>query len=80
MPKRIQAPKDKYKRELIARINYNCDIRGITREHLQIYVRCSRATLCRRISDPGTFTLDELIRLADKLNIPIWELLKPDDK
>lgn len=79
MPKRLSLPDDKYKRNLVARIEYHCTIRGITREHQRIIVRCSPATMCRRLSDPGTFTLDELIRLANELKIPVWELLKPHD-
>ena len=80
MPRIGRDSNEKYKRLLIAKINYYCDVRGVTKEHQRVIVRCSTSTLCRRFKNPGTFTLDELIRLANKLNIPIWELLKPNDK
>lgn len=79
MPKQISLPKDKYKRSLVAKIEYHSTIKGMTREHQRIIVRCSSATLCKRLNDPGTFTLDELIRLANEFKIPVWELLKPND-
>ncbi len=79
MPKRIPKPHDVYKRNVLANINYHCTIRGIDKEHQRLIVQCSMPTLNRRLKDPGEFTLNELIRLADKFKIPVWELLKPID-
>lgn len=34
----------------------------------------SRATLCRRLANPGDFTIDELLDLCRKYHVPIDEL------
>ncbi len=78
MPKRIARPKDKYKRFIISRLEYECDVRGITIEHQRAIARKTQAPYDERRKDPGKFTLDELLRFANKLKIPLWELLKPD--
>lgn len=31
-------------------------------------------TMCRRLADPGTFTIDELLTFGRKYNVPIDEL------
>ena len=37
---------------------------------------CSEGTYRKRIKDPGTFTVEELSRLANKFGIPIQNLFK----
>lgn len=78
MPKIIPKPKDKYKRLLISRLEYECNVRDITIEHQRVIARKSQGSYDARRKDPGKFTVDELLRFSEKLKIPIWELMKPD--
>lgn len=78
MPKIIAKPEDKFKRFLISNIEYQCSIRGISREEQSVIARCSHTTYNTRRKDPGKFTVDELLNFAKKLKIPIWELLKEE--
>ena len=34
----------------------------------------SRATLCRRLAEPGDFTIDELLNFCRKYHVPIEDL------
>ena len=78
MPKLIPKPKDKYKRFIISRLEYECNMRDISIEHQRVIARKSQAPYDERRKDPGKFTIDELLRFCEKLKIPLWELLKPD--
>lgn len=78
MPARIPRPKDKYKKGLIIKIEHLFKLRDISPEAQEVIARCSKSTYRDRRIDPGKFRLDELIRIAEKLKIPVWELLKPE--
>lgn len=78
MPKILPLPKDKFKRFVISNIDHQCNLRGISREEQRIVTQCSTTTYNRRRKNPGEFTLDELSRIANKLKIPVWELLKEE--
>ncbi len=79
MPKIIPKQEDRYKRFVISNIEYQCNIRGISQEAQMIVSRCSKSAYYQRRKDPGKFTLDQLIRLSNKLKIPLWKLLKEDE-
>lgn len=55
------------KRQLIANIQYEAEIRSIDREGQALVAHCSEGTYRKRIKDPGTFTVEELSRLAKKI-------------
>lgn len=52
------------------------EIRSIDREGQALVAHCSEGTYRKRIKDPGTFTVEELSRLANKFGIPIQSLFK----
>ena len=64
------------KRQLIANIQYEAEIRSIDREGQALVAHCSEGTYRKRIKAPGTFTVEELSRLANKFGIPIQSLFK----
>lgn len=72
-------PKDKFKNFVLANIEYQYKLRGISQGEQQIIARCSRSTYRLIRLDPGKFTLEQLINIANKLKIPLWKLLKEDD-
>lgn len=74
MPKMIAKPEDKIKRLLISNIEYECSIRGISRERQRLITQCSQPTYNKKRKDPGNFTVDELLRFAKKFNIPVEKL------
>lgn len=74
MPKMIKPPEDKVKNLLISNIEYECSIRGISREQQRLIVQCSQPTYNTKRKNPGKFTVDDLLKLAKKLNIPIEKL------
>lgn len=76
MPKLLPLPEDKYKRQVVANIEYQCNIRGINKEHQRLILQCNPNTLRTKIKDPGKFTLDDLIRLAKKLKVPVTDFFK----
>lgn len=78
MPKKIPRPKDKYKHSLISRLECACDLRGIDIQHQRVIARKSQTTYDDRRKDPGKFTLDELLRFATHLKVPVWDLLNPN--
>lgn len=77
MPKLIKSPEDEYKRNLILRIRYECDLRGIDIEQQRNIAQMSQTTYDKRRHNPGLFTVDQLLRFSNRLKIPIWELLNP---
>lgn len=78
MPKRIELPEDKYKRTVLARIEYECNVRGISQEQQRLIAQMSKTTFCKRRKDPGLFRLDDLIRFSKKLKIPVSVLLSEE--
>lgn len=76
MPRKLAKPEDKMKRQLIANIKYEAEIRSIDREGQALVAHCSAGTYRERMKDPGKFTVDELARLANKFGIPIQNLFK----
>lgn len=64
------------KRQLVANIKYECDLRNIDREGQALVIHCSTNTYRERMKDPGKFTVDELARLANKFGVPIQDLFK----
>lgn len=76
MPRKLAKPEDKMKRQLIANIKYEAEIRSIDREGQALVAHCSTGTYRERMKDPGKFTVDELARLANKFGIPIQNLFK----
>lgn len=76
MPRKLAKPEDQMKRQLIANIQYEAEIRSIDREGQALVAHCSEDTYRKRIKDPGTFTVEELSRLANKFGIPIQSLFK----
>lgn len=80
MPKRMPRPKDKYKRSVIIKIEHLFELRDISVEGQRSIARCSQTAWNDRRRDPGWFRLDEIIRLAKKLGVQPWELLKPEDE
>lgn len=75
MPKIIPKPQDEYKRKLICKIEYEYNVRGITREKQEVLLHLKPGSYLVRRKDPGKFTLDELLCIATKLKIPLSELL-----
>lgn len=80
MPKRMPRPKDRYKKSVIIKIEHLFELRDISTEGQAIIARCSKTAWNERRRDPGWLRLDEIIRLANKLGIEPWELLKPEDE
>lgn len=76
MPRPLKKPEDKMKRLLIANIQYESEIREIDRKGQALVAHCSEGTYRKRIKDPGTFTVEELSRLAKKFDIPVQSLFK----
>lgn len=76
MPRKLAKPEDQMKRQLIANIQYEAEIRSIDREGQALVAHCSEGTYRKRIKDPGTFTVEELSRLAKKFGVPIQNLFK----
>ena len=76
MPKLIPKPTDKLKRLVLANLDYECSLRGISKEEMRLITRCSEPTYNKKRKDPGEFTLNELMRFADKLKIPVADLFK----
>lgn len=74
MPKVLKPPDDKKKKLLLSNIEYECSVRGINRERQRLIAQCSLPTYNKKRKDPGNFTVDELLRFAAKLNIPIEAL------
>lgn len=74
MPKLLKPPDDKVKKLLISNIEYECSIRGISRERQRLITQCSQPTYNKKRKDPGNFTVDELLRFANKFNIKIESL------
>lgn len=72
-------PKDKFKNFVLSNIEYQYKLRGISQEEQRLIARCSRSTYRLIRLDPGKFTLEQLIDIANKLKIPLWKLLKEDD-
>lgn len=56
MPRKLAKPEDQMKRQLIANIQYEAEIRSIDREGQALVAHCSEGTYRKRIKDPGTFT------------------------
>ncbi len=80
MPKVLPRPEDKFKNFLLANIEYQYKLRGISQEEQRLVARCSKSTYRLIRLDPGKFTLEQLIRISKKLNIPLWKLLKEDEQ
>lgn len=80
MPKLLQKTEDKFKRIVLANIEYQCEIKGISREEQRVLLRCSQPTFNRKRKDPGNFTLNELMRLASRLKISVSKLLENVDE
>lgn len=76
MPKRIQKPNDKLKCLIISNIEYECSLRGIEQKEQHIIARCSEPTFNKKRKDPGKFTINDLIRFASRLKIPLIDLLQ----
>lgn len=76
MPRKLAKPEDKMKRQLIANIKYESELRAIDREGQALVAHCSAGTYRERMKDPGKFTVDELARLANKFGVPIQDLFK----
>lgn len=76
MPRKLAKPEDKMKRQLIANIQYEAEIRSIDREGQALVAHCSEGTYRKRIKGPGTFTVEELSRLAKKFDIPVQSLFR----
>ena len=74
MPKLIAKPDDKLKRLLITNIEYECSIRDINKKRQLLIAQCSQPTYDKKIKDPGKFTVEELLRFANKFKIPIEKL------
>lgn len=74
MPRTITKPEDKVKRLLISNIEYECSLRDISRKRQCLIAQCSQPTYDKKRKDPGNFTVDELLRFANKFNIPIEKL------
>ena len=74
MPKLITKSEDKVKRLLISNLEYECSIRGIDLKRQTIIAQCTLPTYNKKRKDPGNFTVNELLRFANKLNIKIETL------
>ena len=76
MPRKLAKPEDQMKRQLIANKQYEAENRSIDRAGQALVAHCYDGTYRKRIKDPGTFTVEELSRLANKFGIPIQILFK----
>lgn len=75
MPK-LRAPADQAQnRAIVAKIKYGMEMTGTTVEGLALSMRTSSATVYARLKCPGTFRLQELRAVANKLRIPIESFL-----
>lgn len=64
MPKRIPPPKDKFKKELRANVEYEMSMNDITYEDLEELFNKSKPTINKSKKDPGNFTVNQLLSLA----------------
>ncbi len=62
--------------QLIDMMDYRAKRKGYTQEQLAAFARMGAVTFYRRRKEPGMFKLEELQRLAIKLNMRI--VLEPD--
>lgn len=74
--KPLPKPKEKEKRQILANLEYECTTRGIDDERLRVVLMCSPATLRSRRKNPGEFSIDELLRIQNKLKIPISRIIE----
>ena len=51
-------------------------LKGLTLEDIALAARVNRASIYRRMNDPGLFRLDELRRVAQRLHVPLIDLLE----
>ena len=61
-------------RELRVLLSGSAETEGVTLERVGDILGCSPATASRRMKEPGTLTLDELVKLGRGLHIPIEDL------
>lgn len=66
-------------RRVAIRIAYFRELRGQTDEGLATCCRCSSRTWSRRMADPASITLGELISVASLLNVSVSELMGGGD-
>lgn len=62
-------------RVLLENFNYLCNTYGVGVQEQRILLRMCPATLCKRKKSPETFTLDEIIAIANRFNITVAKLL-----
>lgn len=70
---------DQVDERAVSAVRDACKSAGVTLNRLSGMTGISYTTLKRRLSGHTSFRLDELVRIADALNIPFWQLL-PDAK
>lgn len=64
MPRRIQPPKEKFKRELQAKVEYIMKINDITYKDLEELFSKSKPTINKLKKDPGEFKVKQLESIA----------------
>lgn len=73
MPRVIKTPSTHT--VLMDNIESLCRLQGVSLEEQRIILRMSVTTYCSRRANPGTFKLDELEKLAKRLNVTVVQLL-----
>ena len=63
-----------------ANIAYYASFYGYTQERLAAVLHCSPGTLRSRRKNPGSFTIEELQRLADSFSVSLSDLILKKEK
>lgn len=79
MPK-LRIPSSELKtREIVARIHYGMEKQRVTHDELALAARITNPTLYARFKKPGSFRLEELWRISEKLHLPLPYILGEQD-
>lgn len=74
MPRLKMTADEKTKTVLLANIDYFRRMKGITDEEFEIAGRMSKSTYYRRLREPDTFLLSELMGISKKLGVSLTRL------
>lgn len=80
MPKLKKTRTEALSSKMRANINYYATYYGYDRDDLARTIGKSKATMDRRLSDPLSFTIDELMRLAQSFHVPLADLMETEVK
>lgn len=75
MPKLRVSATEIQDRKIVAAIKYGMEMAGITTKEIALAMRTSTVTVYARMKKPGTFRLQELRAISQKLHIPLEQLI-----